>query len=314
MVFLQYLITKRNNEMLKKLTQGFVILMMLIVLSVTVLPQDGNATPANILAQATKLTQINHPDLPKSPSRTNQTKVPPKNGAGSPGIVYTFKNMPQSKFDAIKFSMRPMTEESNNKLRLAYYWAYQDTFVSTHNNVFYFGLQREGEYGKTALFSAFGDGASFPADSDKYCDPGADNGSGANCHIPYKWFKNRDYDFMVTLDGLTSTQATWKGSVYDHSTKVTTEIGKITLDLNQGQQPAIQSSYSVAFDEYFDWPYHPASEMPFSTILYFTPTGYYQGTPYPGEINWVSLGNPTNTGITFYSDLKTYSYIDQGNP
>ncbi|MEA5468898.1 DUF3472 domain-containing protein [Spirulina sp. 06S082] len=309
---------------MKRLISVFFVFVMLIVAAATPTPEAASANPiatanpASDVSSAstrmnpltTKLGQITHSSLPKNPAKTPQTG---SLTLGAPNILYSIPNKPTSGFDAIKFSMRPMTEKSNNQNRLAYYWAYQDNLVSANNNAFYFGLQREGEYGKTALFSVFGNGTSS-ASGDQYCQAGADSGLGTNCHIPYSWSVNHDYDFMVTLHDLNSTHATWEGSIYDHSTQQTQSIGKITVALNSNQEAAIASSSPVAFDEYFDWSEHSADQRPLSTILYFTPTGYYQGQAYPGKVSRLSFGNQDNNAVThFYSDLKQYVYITQGN-
>lgn len=67
-----------------------------------------------------------------------------------------------------------------------WFWAYQSSFEN--GGTVYFGLQPNGEYGKTALFSIFGPGTQAMNAS---CKSGADSTkpeSGTSCHIPYPSF------------------------------------------------------------------------------------------------------------------------------
>ena len=83
-----------------------------------------------------------------------------------------------------------------------YCWAFQDGFLN--GGIFYFGLQPWGrcpeKHGtcKVALFSFFGNGATS---SSPHCNPGADNGPGMSCHIPYQWRRNVAYRFVIELTG-----------------------------------------------------------------------------------------------------------------
>lgn len=114
-----------------------------------------------------------------------------------------------------------------------WFWAYQGEFVN--DGVFYFGLQPNGEYGKTALFSVFGKGAQS---NYKWCSEGADSediNTGISCHVAYDWKPGHKYTFRVAPTELfseTKNMKTWKGTVKDTVTGKETIIGIITVPLN----------------------------------------------------------------------------------
>ncbi|NMP25630.1 DUF3472 domain-containing protein [Rahnella sp. SAP-1] len=110
-----------------------------------------------------------------------------------------------------------------------WYWAYQGWFMS--EGAFYFGLQPNGHYGKTALFSVFGKGTQSSFSS---CKGGADStnpDTGMSCHIPYDWEIGHKYTFNVKRINLDAKQslATWKGIVTDQTTGEQTTIGEIKV-------------------------------------------------------------------------------------
>jgi hypothetical protein len=103
-------------------------------------------------------------------------------------------------------------------------------------DAFYFGIQLNGQYGKTALFSFFGDGSTS---ADSNCFAGADAGSGTSCHIPYTWQFGQPYTFAIQRDSTTATTETWSGWINDDSANETvgwapTEIGTWTIPLSNG--------------------------------------------------------------------------------
>ncbi len=268
--------------------------------SPSVLPQRPAGTP-------TSLEEIAHqPPSPSSPPKTPVQGTCVDCG-GAQNVVYELPGKPTPGFDALKFTMRPMTDQlrPNNVPPLSYYWAYQDNFVGESKNTFYFGLQPDGEYRKTALFSVFGQGTSSDPNY-KYCKPGADSGSGVSCHIPYEWSVGKDYDFTVTLAQVDGNKQIWEGRVYDVENNKSTLIGKITVTSSTG----LGKDYHVAFDEYYSYKKYPCPNEPLSEILFFTPTGYYQGTSYPGSIRSLNVNGGCN--VKFYSDNKSYAYIEAG--
>jgi len=259
--------------------------------------------PQRPAAAATSPEEIPH----TSPSPPPKTPVA-GSCVGCPGaqnIGYSIPEQPISGFDALKFTMTPMTDKPkpNNEPPLSYYWAYQDNFVGS-GNTFYFGLQPQGEYGKTALFSVFGEGTSSDPGY-QYCKPGADAGSGTSCHIPYEWSVGKDYDFTVTLAKVDGDEKTWEGRVYDVESNLSMLIGKVTVKSSTGI-----GGYHVAFDEYYSYGSYPCPNQPLSEILFFTPTGYYQDKSQPGSIS--SLNQNGGCNVHFYSDNQRYAYIEAG--
>ncbi len=275
------------------------------------LPDESAAQAAAVANAAlqkkpsTTLAQIDHPPS-VTPPKTPATGVC-SGCKGSQNISYGTKDQPAAGFDAVSFRMRPLTDKgvSWSDAPMAYYWAFYTFFTHAGNNPFYFGLQPLGEYGKTAIFSVFGDGTSGGAD-DQYCKPGADTGAGTSCHIPYEWMVGNDYDFMVTMAKTDDGGTTWKGHVYDVKSKETTLIGTITVPSSTG----IEGGPVVAFDEYFAWASHPCPTQPFSEILFFTPVYYYKGQPHSSRITSLNLNN--NCNAKFFSDNSSYVYIEAG--
>lgn len=271
----------------------------------------ANASAALQRAPATTLSQIAHPPS-VTPAKT------PANGVcgGCPGaqnIDYATKGQPGSGFDAVSFRMRPLSGQDSDGVNApqAYYWAYYNFFTNS-GNPFYFGLQPEGAYGKTALFSVFGNGTSASS-TDQYCQPGADTGAGTSCHIPYDWAIGKDYDFMVVMadttdpnKGDTTGATTWEGYVYDVESQQTTLIGSITVQSSTG----IEAGPNMAFDEYFSWETHDCPNQPFSEVLFFTPVSYYKGKPHNSHITSLNLNG--GCSVKFYSDHSSYVYIEAG--
>lgn len=262
------------------------------------------ATAAMQNAPATDLSQIGHPPSVTPP------KIPATGGckgcSGAQNIGYATKGQPGEGFDAVSFRMRPLTDKgtANETAPQAYYWAYYN-FLTNSGSPFYFGLQPLGEYGKTALFSVFGEGTSSNPDY-QYCKPGADAGSGTSCHLPYSWEVGKDYDFMVVMAKSGSGETTWEGYVHDVERQETTLIGAITVASSTG----IQAGPNVAFDEYFLYRQYPCPNQPLSEILFFTPVSYYKGKPYNGHITSLNVNSGCN--VQFYSDSSSYVYIEAG--
>lgn len=243
-----------------------------------------------------------HP-VPGTPTRTPAANVNTASSTYATNMYYSISGRPDNGFDAINFTMRPMTDMSDmTGVPLSYYWAMQDTVVGA--NTFYFGMQPDGEYGKTALFSVFGTGTSSDPD-DSYCKNGADGGSGTSCHIPYDWTVGNAYDISVTLIGQSATQSEWEGRITDLATGTSTLIGDIVITSTNGI-----NSNPLAFDEYYSRSY-PCSSQPKSEILFYTPTAYFQGKPFPGTISGLNQNGGCN--VAFYSDGSTYSYIEAGH-
>lgn len=168
-----------------------------------------------------------------------------------------------------------------------YYWALQDGFLN--GGSFYYGLQPYGSCPtggncKIALFSFFGNGATSTSPN---CKPGADNGPGTSCHIPYNWSIGVPYTFSITLTttDTTNNTETWTGTVKDGNTGVTTSIGNWTIPGQNAPQPGLIGTEAVSFVEYYLSVNGGCSQEPYALVNMSVPTGYSQGNVYPGGVN-----------------------------
>lgn len=219
---------------------------------------------------------------------------------GSANVSWEYPGAPADGLDAMRITMSPQSYANPDKNFV--YWAYDSRFV--HGETYYMGLQPNGEYGKTALFSIFGPGSSSASAA---CKAGADDGAGTSCHIHYPWELKHSYQFTVALVKEDAATTTWEGSVTDLSTQVRTVIGDITVSSARGY---LRSDWAVTFDELFERSI-PCPAQPHSEILFFHPIGYRHGREYPGVIK--SLNTNSGCNPKFYSDNKDFAYVDEGN-
>lgn len=219
-------------------------------------------------------------------------------------VEYTAKGLRGDGFDAISFRMRPLSEpaQDSDGAPHAYFWAYHSYFSHTGNNSFYFGLQPAGQFGKTALFSVFGAGASVSPGS-RYCISGE---SVTSCHMPFEWELGKDYDFVLLTAKTVDNRTTWEAYVYDVEHQKNTFIGAVDV----ANAPGIGQGPSVAFNEYFLASSHPCPEQPYAEVLFFTPVNYYRGQQYASHLSALNLNGSCNGN--FYSDNSSYVYIDSG--
>jgi hypothetical protein len=141
---------------------------------------------------------------------------------GSATVSWEYAGAPADGLDAMRITMSPQSvaDLKNNLV----YWAYDSKFVD--GETYYMGLQPNGEFGKTALFSIFGAGSLSKSPA---CKAGADDGDGTSCHISYPWELQHAYQFTVALIAEDAENTTWEGSVTDLTTQVRTVIGDITV-------------------------------------------------------------------------------------
>ncbi len=252
---------------------------LLTAVSLTVPPAFGQTAPA-VSPQATVAT--NAATNPGNPSTTP--------------VVY-FSSPKVAGFDTYQWTMEVQSLGTTPKPY--WYWAQQSYFQST--GVFYFGLQPNGQYGKTALFSFFGDGTSSSYPS---CATGADTGSGTSCHIAYPWKIGRSYTFTV-VKGETSPSAgttSWSAQVEDSVTGESTTIGVVQVPTTWGLiQPG-----NLVFSEWFEDDRACDKRTSFN-VLFGSPIGYLKGTAYPETVSGTSPG----TCVTFLqqSGTSTTAYI-----
>lgn len=198
----------------------------------------------------------------------------------------------------ITMSPQSVADPQNNFV----YWAYDSKFV--HGETYYMGLQPNGEFGKTALFSIFGAGSSSKSSA---CKPGADDGDGTSCHISYPWELEHTYQFTVALIAEDTENTTWEGSVTDLTTQVRTVIGDVTVSAARG---LLRGDWAVTFDELFERSID-CSAQPHSEILFFHPVGYRHGREYPGTLKSLNINSGCNP--RFYSDNRSFVYVDEGH-
>lgn len=166
-----------------------------------------------------------------------------------------------------------------------WYWAYQGNFESA--GTFYFGLQPNGEYGKTALFSVFGAGTQTKTAS---CKPGADSekaNTGVSCHIPYAWKRNHRYTFKVSLTSHPQDKNTWTGTVTDTTTGITTTIGDISVP----DEWKLISPSLIGWAEWYRGGELTCSQRTNFTVGYSNVTGYAaNGTAYRAKVGNLAEG------------------------
>jgi hypothetical protein len=262
----------------------------------------GPAAPSStylVQMQVTLLASIPHAPVPFPPKvgPLPGKAVGPKGGA--PHVAWKYAGAHPPGFDTVRITISPQSYAAGNAN--AIYWAFDSVFQD--GSTYYTGLQPNGQYGKTALFSVFGPGTTPRA---PYCKSGADNGPGTSCHIPYEWQLGREYELVVALVDGDAAWMTWEGAVFDLTTGERTLIGDITVPAARG---LLRSWWGTTFAEYF---HHidSCAEQPASEVLFFNPFGYRSGVEYAGEISTMDNGDKCNA--IFYGDGRTYAYVDEG--
>jgi hypothetical protein len=231
---------------------------------------------------------------PKSPVQLGQNL----GKKGSPNVGWLFNGAPADGLDAVRATISPRAYFNPGKNFI--YWAFDSVFV--HGETYYAGLQPNGEFGKTALFSVFGPETSSKS---KACKVGADYGAGTSCHIHYDWQLEHSYQFTVALVGTAGRTTTWEGAVVDVATGVRTVIGDITVGVSRGYL----APWALTFVEYFRH-IDSCAEEPFSEVLFFRPVGYRNGKEYKATLHSMNLN--TGCGQIFYGDGRNYVYVDVG--
>jgi hypothetical protein len=180
------------------------------------------------------------------------------------------------------------------------YWAFQGAFMD--KSVWYMGLQPNGEFGETALFSVFGKGTSAKSAS---CKEGADGGAGTHCHIQYPWALGKPYELIVTLASADSVTMTWEGAVADLESGAVTVIGDFSVEASRG----LLSATGVTFSEFFKRP-TPCAEQPRSEVLFDDLYAYRTGKAFEGVVS--GLNDNAGCGPTFFGDGKKAVYLGIG--
>ena len=216
-------------------------------------------------------------------------------GHGAPNVTWQFDGAPADGFDAVRVVISPRSYSDEKKNFI--YWAYDGVFMN--GKTYYAGLQPNGEFGHTALFSVFGPGTHPKAE---HCKAGADMGSGTSCHIPYQWVEERAYQFTVQMIASDASSTTWEGAVIDLTSKKRTVIGVIQTAKDRG----LLKPWATTFAEFYKGP-KDCKLRPASEVLFFRPVAYRDGVEYQATLRGVN----TNSGcVEFYGDGKRYVYVD----
>nr|WP_310617931.1 carbohydrate-binding protein [Pantoea cypripedii] len=212
--------------------------------------------------------------------------------ARTPNVHFsTHPNMQSSKMlSALTASME--VQEMTNEAP-PWYWAYQGWYMSEGG--FYFGLQPNGEYGKTALFSIFGKGTQSNVESCKRGADSTDPDTGMSCHIPYEWEVGHKYTFNVKRTGQDTAQSltTWQGSVTDQTTGQETIIGIVSVPARWSDlQPSL-----LGWAEWFLNGELTCAQRTNFVVKYSGVSGVYSDTATPWQ-SYISDSNP-NTCATY---------------
>jgi hypothetical protein len=265
-------------------------------------PPAGPVIPSNAYLaamQVTLQTSIPHWAVPTPPKvgPLRSTPVGPKGGA--PHVGWKYEGTLPPGYDAIRATISPQSYAAGAENKI--YWAFDSVFQD--GQTYYTGLQPNGQYGKTALFSVFGPEA-YPRTP--YCKSGADNGPGTSCHIPYDWQLGREYELTVALVDGDAQWMTWEGAVFDLTTGERTLIGDITVAASRG---LLKGWWGTSFAEYYKH-IDACTQQPASEVLFFAPFGYRSGHEFAGEVSSLETGDKCSA--TFYGDGHSYVYLDEG--
>ena len=143
-----------------------------------------------------------------------------------------------------------------------YFWAHQFRLVGGEGG--YLGLQTkgnraDGSLGKMAIFSVWD-----AVGAEGRGPPFGNEGSGWSCRIPYLWEAGRAYRLRVWTPGA----SWWAASVVDDAGGREHEIGRIRVPEAWGGLDA----WSVMWTEYYGGPLAQCSDMPYSRVVFHTPT------------------------------------------
>ncbi|GAC1374971.1 MAG: hypothetical protein NVSMB32_17970 [Actinomycetota bacterium] len=182
--------------------------------------------------------------------------------------------MPGSPAAGLTSLSYPLTVVENADPKASWYWADTVQFVGDAS-VAYMGLQPNGQYGLTALFSVFGPGT---AGVGPYCVDGADGGAGTSCHIPYPWQVGRTYVFTIAQQSRSLSGETWVGTVEDQTTRIATAIGAWTVPSSRGLLEP-----QLGFVEYYA-PVASCASLPQMVVRFGAPTGLTGPTALHGTV------------------------------
>ncbi|KAG0268509.1 hypothetical protein BGZ95_002434 [Linnemannia exigua] len=153
-----------------------------------------------------------------------------------------------------------------------YYFAQQFNF---HNvaEVGYTGLQpREDKQGNSIVHAAFSSFQGGTTTKHPNCYQGADGGPGVSCAVDIKGNYTHNYNLVVK----NTRGTTWRGTLVDKVTRVSTVVGEWTLPAGAGKLVNGQ----VGFVEYYTWngqPSHTCDSLPYTRAIFYNPTSNTKG-------------------------------------
>lgn len=216
---------------------------------------------------------------------------------GTPGgmaaVDYDLAAAPARGLETLSY---PLTVLRNASATAYWYWA--DEFNFTAKGTAYFGLQPNGQYGRTGLFSVFGQGT---AKRRSWCVNGADAGPGTSCHIRYRWVVGRTYRLTVRLSSQAKSTRTWLGTVRNLASGVTTTLGAWSVPRSWG----LLQRASGGFAEYFG-PVSSCRAIPQMVVRYGAPTGTAGSRTYRGIVTQAYGYGSSGGG---YIDCKSAAHV-----
>ncbi|KAI9236278.1 hypothetical protein MVEG_08328 [Podila verticillata NRRL 6337] len=184
------------------------------------------------------------------------------------GSNWKFSNVPADGLNDVTFSFN-MAKAPHKS---GFYFAQQFNF---HNvaEVGYTGLQpREDSSGKSFVHAAFSSFQGGTTTTHSNCHQGADGGSGVSCAVDINGNYNDTYNLVV--ENISGT--TWRGTVVDTVTRMSTVVGEWTLPAGAGKLVNGQ----MGFVEYYTWngqPSHTCNSLPFTEATFYNPTSKTSG-------------------------------------
>ncbi len=218
--------------------------------------------------------------------------------SGSMSVGWLFAGTPSDGADGFRVTLTPSVLE--NPAGNMIYWAFEGYFHD--GSTWYMGLQPNGQYGQTALFSVFGKDTTPLAPA---CAAGADGGAGTHCHIHYPWELGRSYELIVRLARGDSQTMVWEGAVADLASGAVTVIGDFGVSAARG----LMRAEGVTFAEFFKRP-TPCAEEARSEVLVQQAFAFRSGQAFPGAVH--SLNANSGCHPQFFGDGASFVYLDNG--
>jgi Domain of unknown function (DUF3472) len=257
------------------------------------LPQLGASLA---LSSSTKSTAKAPRAVPTPPKPTNPAPANP-NGDGGKTPIIQWKATGAKAY--VAYSIDYVVDQVNAKPNPTWYWATQMGFQK--GDAFYMGLQPDFGQKTRALFSVFGPGTTPLAST---CNAGADGGSGTSCSIQYDWKVGNTYRLTVTRVGANASTSTWRGTIKDLSTHVTTQIGKWSVLASRG----MITPGNISWSEWFGGNI-PCSQRTKNAVYFRHPIGVGPG----GRMYREQVGGVTSGTCAGFTPVKGWVLVQAGS-